>query len=136
MLFLIKDEKANFYHRPWKTREKTILQSFWTSSNISPLSEHAFSDEKTFYQDQMVISQNNHQLALSPQDVPLVMNTKYPVHIMVFGVVTSSGDVIPPSSHMAFSSTLKPTCSDWRWYYLPTPPLGQDMTQGQFLSGV
>ena len=21
-------------------------------------------------------------------------------------------------------------------YYLPTPPLGQDMTQGQFLSGV
>ena len=24
----------------------------------------------------------------------------------------------------------------WWWYYLPTPPLGQDMTQGQFLSGV
>ena len=24
----------------------------------------------------------------------------------------------------------------WKWYYLPTPPLGQDMTQGQFLSGV
>ena len=23
-----------------------------------------------------------------------------------------------------------------RGYYLPTPPLGQDMTQGQFLSGV
>ena len=22
------------------------------------------------------------------------------------------------------------------WYYLPTPPLGQDMTQSQFLSGV
>ena len=22
------------------------------------------------------------------------------------------------------------------WYYLPTPPLGQDKTQGQFLSGV
>ena len=22
------------------------------------------------------------------------------------------------------------------WYYLPTPPLAQDMTQGQFLSGV
>ena len=25
---------------------------------------------------------------------------------------------------------------DMWWYYLPTPPLGQDMTQGQFLSGV
>ena len=23
-----------------------------------------------------------------------------------------------------------------QWYYLPTPPLGQDMTQCQFLSGV
>ena len=23
-----------------------------------------------------------------------------------------------------------------KWYYLPTPPLGQDITQGQFLSGV
>ena len=22
------------------------------------------------------------------------------------------------------------------WYYLPTPPIGQDMTQGQFLSEV
>ena len=29
-------------------------------------------------------------------------------------------------------------CRVWKkWYYLPTPPLGQDMTQGQFfLSGV
>ena len=28
-------------------------------------------------------------------------------------------------------------CGTWKWrYYLPTPPLGQDMTQGQFLSGV
>ena len=30
-------------------------------------------------------------------------------------------------------------CADgarWWWYYLPTPPLGQDMTQGQFLSRV
>ncbi len=26
--------------------------------------------------------------------------------------------------------------ADISGYYLPTPPLGQDMTQGQFLSGV
>ena len=26
------------------------------------------------------------------------------------------------------------TSYSW-WYYLPTPPLGQYMTQGQFLSG-
>ena len=42
------------------------------------------------------------------------------------------GDVPPP-----------PPPSDWfekenssSWYYSPTPPLGQDMTQGQFVSGV
>ena len=28
------------------------------------------------------------------------------------------------------------TLLDLERYYLPTPPLGQDMTQGQFLSGV
>ena len=31
------------------------------------------------------------------------------------------------------------SCDWWYYgscYYLPTPPLGQDMTQGQFLSGV
>ena len=27
-------------------------------------------------------------------------------------------------------------CDEKKRYYLPTPPLGQDMTQGQFLSGV
>ena len=31
----------------------------------------------------------------------------------------------------AYNSNLQ-----YSWYYLPTPPLGQDMTQGQFLSGV
>ena len=40
----------------------------------------------------------------------------------------------PAVSCMSCSSDL----NDFRdgRYYLPTPPLGQDMTQGQFLSGV
>ena len=41
-------------------------------------------------------------------------------------------------------STKRPDIDIWyviiiiisRWSYLPTPPPGQDMTQGQFLSGV
>ena len=37
-------------------------------------------------------------------------------------------------SRMSCSSNLE-SLRD-KWYYLPTPPLGQDMTQGQFLSGV
>ena len=39
-----------------------------------------------------------------------------------------------PANHLASLSPL-PVSGDLR-YYLPTPPLGQDMTQGQFLSGV
>ena len=48
------------------------------------------------------------------------------------------------------NTLLKPDCHSWwiskmqsgredtleEWYYLPTSPLGQDMTQGQYLSGV
>ena len=30
----------------------------------------------------------------------------------------------------------KPNQKQYLFSYLPTPPLGQDMTQGQFLSGV
>ena len=31
----------------------------------------------------------------------ILMKSKHPVHIMVFGVVTSDGDIMPPSSHLA-----------------------------------
>lgn len=55
-----------------------------------------FSDEKNFCQDQKINSQNNRWLAVSPKDVPRVMQTKFPVTIMVFGVVSSEGDVMPP----------------------------------------
>ena len=36
----------------------------------------------------------------------------------------------PPVSRMPGSSNLDSVPDGW--YYLPTPPLGQDMTQGQF----
>ena len=36
----------------------------------------------------------NRRFALSPPDVPILMKSKHPVHIMVFGVVTSYGDLI------------------------------------------
>ena len=58
-------------------KEKNMLQNFLTNSSISYL--------KMFSQDQMV----NHWLILSP-----FMKAKYPVHITVFGVVTSEGDIM------------------------------------------
>ena len=46
-----------------------------------------FSDEKNFCQDQIMNSQNSCWLSLFSQDVPILMKSKHPVHIMVFGVV-------------------------------------------------
>ena len=34
------------------------------------------------------------------------------------------------------AGSIEYTATPLQRYYLPTPPLGQDMTQGQFLSGV
>ena len=42
----------------------------------------------------MVNSQNNNWLALSPKDELIVMKIKYPVHIMMFGMVSSNSDII------------------------------------------
>ncbi len=46
----------------------------------------------------------------------------------------------PSEPSSSISRIIKKTYGDKSWqferYYLPTPPLGQDMTQGQFLSGV
>ena len=55
-----------------------------------------FSDEKNFCQDQVVNSQNNRWLAVCFKDVPKVMQTKFPATVMVFGVVSSKGHVMPP----------------------------------------
>ena len=47
-----------------------------------------------FFPDQMVNSKNNSWLALIPQNIPILMKTKNPVYVMVFGVVISDGDVM------------------------------------------
>ena len=48
-----------------------------------------FSQMRKLCQNQIMNSQNNLWLILYLKDTPLVMKTKYPVHIMTFGVVTS-----------------------------------------------
>ena len=55
-----------------------------------------FSDEKNFCQDQKFNRQNNRWIAMRPQDVPKVMQTKFPATVMVFCVISSEGHVMPP----------------------------------------
>ena len=53
-------------------------------------------DEKNFCQDQAHNSQNHCCIATNNRDVPRVMKTKFPATVMVFGVVSSEGHIMPP----------------------------------------
>lgn len=55
-----------------------------------------FSDEKKFIQDQKVNRQNDRWLCDDPFKVPTVMHTKCPSSVMVLGVVSSEGHIMPP----------------------------------------
>ena len=54
-----------------------------------------FSDEKNFVQDMRVNVQNDRWLCSDPSDVPVVMRSKMPASVMILGVVSSDGDVMP-----------------------------------------
>ncbi len=55
-----------------------------------------FSDENNFSQDQKVNSRNNRWLCDYTSEVPIVIKTKFPATLMVLGVVSNKGDVMPP----------------------------------------
>ena len=55
-----------------------------------------FSDEKNFCQDQVHNSQNHCWIATNNRDVPRVMKKKFPATVMVFGMVSSEGHIMPP----------------------------------------
>ena len=55
-----------------------------------------FSDEKNFDQDQKNNRRNDRWLCADPSEVPRVMHTKFPATVMVLGVVSSEGHVMPP----------------------------------------
>lgn len=55
-----------------------------------------FSDEKIFTQQQKVNRRNDRYLTDDFEEVPIVMCVKFPVNVMVLGVVSSEGDVMLP----------------------------------------
>ena len=55
-----------------------------------------FSDEKNFCQDQVHNSQNHRWIATNNRDMPRAMKTKFPATVMVFGMVSSEGHIMPP----------------------------------------
>ena len=76
------------------TNAKKLLSK--VKHSAEPQTIWFFSDEKNFCQDQKHNTQNNRWLAYSPKDTPRAMQTKFPQTVMVFGCVSSKGDVMPP----------------------------------------
>ena len=70
------------------------------------------SDVKNFCQNQMGNSQNNHWFTLSPQNVPILMKSKYPVPIMKFRVFTSDCDVMSPFIFCRFNAEGNTKCQE------------------------
>lgn len=53
-----------------------------------------FSDEKNLCQGQMQNTMNNRLLAFSSHGVSSVIKTKFPQNVMIFGCVSSQGDIM------------------------------------------
>ena len=59
-------------------------------------------------------------IATNNRDLSRVMKTKFPATVMVFGVVSSEGHIMPlTSSKSAWKSTPKWTCMCWRAWWSP-----------------
>lgn len=83
-----------------KTRENRVIRARRLLNKLKHPEEPGilwfFSDEKNFVQDQKVNRRNDRWLCQTAGEVPTVMHTKFPASVMVLGVVSSEGDVMPP----------------------------------------
>ena len=100
-----EDFKCRFYRRQTsqilteKTKNLRLIKSVWLLNKLKhpkkPNMLWFFSDEKNFCQDQVHNSQNHRWIATNNRDVPRVMKTKFPTTVMIFGVVSSKGHIMP-----------------------------------------
>ena len=74
------------------TRAKLLLNKLKYPEELGLL--WSFSDEN-FVQDQKLNCKNDRRLCKSPDEVPTVMHSKFLASVMVLGVVSSEGDVMP-----------------------------------------
>ena len=101
--------KSQFLSQAMKDKMKDHAGLNKLELPIQPYLLWFFSDGKNFCQDKINL-QNNHWLALSQQDVLILMRNKHFVHIIVYGVITSNGDVIPLFQTIQFSMSTQFDC--------------------------
>ena len=81
--------------------------------------QHMLSTDPT-YDNRTIASTLKMQIWIATynRDVPRVMKTKFPATVMVFGVVSSEGHIIPPHI-LAWKSKWKCTWMCWRVWWSP-----------------
>ena len=85
-------KRSNFYHKPWRIRRKTALQNILTNSSFpSNRTPFGFSQMR---KNSARIRWWIHRTIIDSQVILRVMETKHPVPIMMFWVVTNNGDFI------------------------------------------
>ena len=79
-------------------RQQRLLKSKRILSSLKKGAKqlHFFSDEKIFTVDRARNSHNDQWICVDPEDVPAVMMSKNPASVMLLGVVSSEGHVMPP----------------------------------------
>ena len=95
--FWYKIRKGQFLSKSMKDKRKDQAAKLFNKFK-HPLQLNILcisSDKKNFCQDLMVNKQNTCCLPLFSQNVPIVMKTKHPVHLIVFEVVTGDGNAMP-----------------------------------------
>ena len=104
------------------TKNKRLLNSTKLINKLKHPKESnmlwLFSDEKNFCQDQAHNRQNHRWIAMCSNNVPRVMKTKFPNKVMVFGVISFDGEVMPPLRRCPLRQVLglilRSTCRLWR----------------------
>ena len=83
-----------------KTKNLRLIKSVRLLNKLKHLKKSSmlwfFSGEKNFCQDQVHTSQNHRWIATNNRDVPRVMKSRFPATVMVFGVVSVEGHIMPP----------------------------------------
>ena len=99
-----------------KNKQEDHPEKFWNKLKHLLLINmlYLFLRLEHFYSDQMVNSQNNFWLILSPQDLPSVMKTKQ-FNMIEFGVVISDAVLIAPLTFLLSIRLNTEAYIKWLW---------------------
>jgi hypothetical protein len=84
------------------TKEKRLAKAKLLLNRLKAPSANGqlifFSDEKNFTQDQKIKRKNNRLLCSDISAVPIMVTMKFPATVMVLGVVSNKGGVMPTTA--------------------------------------